>query len=104
LANEELLVVIDGTPTLRTPDSRRRLESGEVVSFPVGEAGGHELVNETDAPVRALIVSEMNAPEVAFYPDSGKVGVFERAPGAPHDTDLEAFFRLDDQVDYWDGE
>ena len=33
-ANEELLVVLAGTPTLRTLEGERQLAPGEVVSFP----------------------------------------------------------------------
>ena len=82
LANEELLVVLRGQPDLRTPEGWRRLEEGEVVAFPVGERGAHQLVNRTDEHVRVLIVSEMRDPEVAVYPDSGKIGAREHAPGS----------------------
>ena len=34
--SEELLIVLRGRPTLRTPDGERQLEEGEVVHFPAG--------------------------------------------------------------------
>ncbi len=102
-ANEEMLVVISGRPTLRTPDGERELAEGEVVAFPVGERGAHKLINRTDEPTRVLIVSEMNAPDVCVYPDSGKVMAREQAPGTQA-TGLRALFRLEDEVDYWEGE
>ena len=40
-ANEELLIVLRGTPTLRTPDGERVLREGEVVAFPAGRKGAH---------------------------------------------------------------
>jgi hypothetical protein len=47
----------------------------------------------------------MNAPEAVVYPDSEKVGVLSRPPGSVGDeNELAAWFRLRDQVDYWDGE
>src|SRR5690349_24144675 len=52
LAEEEVLVVLAGTPDLRTPDGWRRLEDGDVVRFPVGEQGAHQLVNRTADVVR----------------------------------------------------
>ena len=55
--------MIAGTPSLRTPKGERELAEGEVVAFPVGEEGAHQVVNRTDGPVRILIVSEMNAPD-----------------------------------------
>ena len=36
---EELLVVLRGRPTLRTPDGIRQLAEGDVVHFPRGPAG-----------------------------------------------------------------
>jgi uncharacterized cupin superfamily protein len=102
-ANEELLIVLAGTPMLRTPDGERGLDEGEVVAFPTGESGAHKVANRSDRPVRVLMVSELNAPEVAVYPDSGKVMARQQAPGTPA-TGIRAIFRLDDGVDYWDGE
>lgn len=106
LGNEELLVVLAGAPHLRTPSGSRVLREGEVVSFPRGEGGAHQVLNQSDAPVRFLVVSEMNTPDVSVYPDSGKVGALARPPGAASTAggSLFAFFRLDDAADYWDGE
>jgi uncharacterized cupin superfamily protein len=103
LANEELLVVLRGRPHLRTPEGWRQLEQGEVVAFPVGERGAHQLVNRTDDEVRLLMISEMRSPEIAVYPDSGKVGVREHAPGSGRDG-LRLDFRAEDTRDYWEGE
>jgi len=36
LGNDELLVVVLGTPTLRTPDGERKLAAGDCVLFPSG--------------------------------------------------------------------
>ncbi len=47
LTEEELVVVLDGELTLRTPDGLRPLEPGEVVRFPSGETGGHQIVNDS---------------------------------------------------------
>src|SRR5918911_3084173 len=45
---EELLVVLRGRPTLRTPDGERELAEGESVHFPLGAAGAHGIKNETE--------------------------------------------------------
>lgn len=42
-ADEELVIVLSGQPTLRTPDGTRELEEGEVLHFPVGEEGAHQI-------------------------------------------------------------
>jgi uncharacterized cupin superfamily protein len=103
LANEELLIVLRGHPHLRTPDGWRQLEEGEVVAFPRGERGAHQIVNRSSEEVRLLMISEMRSPEIAGYPDSGKIGVREHAPGSGREG-LRLNFRADDARDYWDGE
>jgi uncharacterized cupin superfamily protein len=102
-ANEELLIVLRGTVTLRTPDGEQELGAGETVAFPRGEAGAHQMINRTDQPVRFLVLSEMRRPDVPVYPDSGKVGVREVAPGSGQEG-LRLNFRAGDAVDYWEGE
>jgi uncharacterized cupin superfamily protein len=103
LGNEELLIVISGRPSLRTVDGERELDEGEVVAFPRGEAGAHQLVNRSAQPVRLLIVSEMNAPEIVLRPESGKLSAFARPPGGRGEEMHEVYFRRD-AVDFWDGE
>ena len=71
--SEELLIVLRGTPTLRTFDGERRLEEGEVVHFAPGPDGAHEIRNGTDATVRYVVAGTRVSPEVAEYPDLGQV-------------------------------
>jgi uncharacterized cupin superfamily protein len=99
LAEEEVLVVLDGRPALRTTDGWRRLERGEVVRFPVGEAGAHQVANDTGEAIRFLAVSTHGAPDVVLYPDEGKLGAVERRPDG---SGLKAYFRVGDAVDYND--
>ncbi len=101
LTEEELLIVLRGTPSLRTPDGWRDLAEGEVLSFPRGEAGAHQLVNRTPETVAFLAISTHGEPDVVLYPDSNKVGASERLSQG---GGLRTFFRLDDAVDYYDGE
>ncbi len=89
--NEEWAIVVDGAPTLRTPEGERELRTGDVVGFVQGEAGAHTFLNRSDAPVRIAVFSTL-LPGGVVYPDSGKVGAARR------------YFRIADAVDYWDGE
>ena len=102
-ANEELLIVLSGRPSLRTPEGWRELEPGEVVAFPAGTEGAHQLQNRSDEEARVIVVSTMIAPEVTLYADSGKLMAATRAPGAPGEGLMEAY-RRDDAADYWEGE
>jgi len=99
LGEEEVLVVLAGRPSLRTPDGWRELDEGEVVGFPVGEAGAHQIVNRTADVIRFLAISTSGVPDIVLYPDSGKLGAAERRPGGLHH-----FFRRSDAVDYYEGE
>ena len=102
-ANEEMLIVVSGRPSLRTPEGWRELAEGEVVTFPVGEEGAHQVMNRSDESARVLLISEMNAPEVSFYPDSKKILAATRPPGGEGEGLFDSF-RLDDAVDYFEGE
>jgi len=93
--DEEWLIVLEGTPALRTPEGERRLERGDVVCFPAGPDGAH-LVRAADAPARVAILSTKNDVGIAEYPDSDKVGVWA--------GDKHYMLRRSDHLDYWDGE
>jgi uncharacterized cupin superfamily protein len=98
---EELVLVLAGRPSLRTVDGWRELDEGELVGFLRGEQGGHQLVNRTQETVRFLAFSTSGDPDLVIYPDSGKLGAYERLPQG---GGLRAMFRLADTVDYHDGE
>ena len=100
---EELLIVLQGTPTLRSPEGERELKEGEVVHFPRGPEGAHQLANRSDAPARYVIAAAQGSPEIVEYPDSGKIAAMARtetSAGGP----LFTVNRLADGVDYYEGE
>jgi uncharacterized cupin superfamily protein len=94
--DEEWLIVLDGTATLRTPEGERTLEPGDTVCFPAGPEGAHVVRNAGDGVVRVAILSTKNEFGIAEYPDSDKVGVWA---GGSH-----YMLRRSDHLDYWDGE
>jgi uncharacterized cupin superfamily protein len=100
-SDEELVIVLAGRPTLRTPEGERELELGDAVRFPLGEQGAHQISNRSGEPVRFLAVSSHGRPDVVVYPDADKLGVGERLPRG---GGLRAFFRRGDAVGYWEGE
>ena len=101
LGREELLIVLSGRLWLRTGDGERELPEGEVVAFPRGERGAHGFENRGDAPVRVLVVSEQNAPNVSVYPDENRVGIFD----APHPAERRfgALFDVADAIEGYGG-
>jgi uncharacterized cupin superfamily protein len=101
LTEEELVVVLSGRPSLRTADGWRELDEGEVIAFPRGEAGVHQIVNRGQETVRFLAFSTSGEPDVVVQPDSEKLGAFERRPDG---GGLRIWFKQDDAVGYWEGE
>jgi uncharacterized cupin superfamily protein len=101
LGEEELIILLSGTLSLRTPEGWRELEEGEVVSFPASEPGAHQVVNRGPGEARMLSISTSGAPDIVIYAESGKLGAFERLPEG---GGLYEIFRRSDAVDYWDGE
>src|SRR6476659_9521270 len=99
LGNDELLVVVSGTPTLRAPDGGRELQPGDCILFPSGPDGAHKLTNRSDDVVRVLLVSNFALPRAAVRVDSGKM-MLRWGSG----RDERRWFFLGEDADYWDGE
>lgn len=104
--NEEAIYVLDGEGTLRLDGKRHEIEAGEYVALPAGEDSAHQVINDSNAPLRYLVVSTMEEPDVIGYPDAEKIGVTAGSPpgGDTDDRTISEFFRLDDAVGFWDGE
>ena len=101
LQREELLVVLEGALALRTAEGWRELAEGAVVSFPRGEQGAHGYENRTQDRVRALMISEMNGPNISVYPDTNQIGVFDA--GRREARRFGALFNVDDAVSDYSG-
>ena len=87
---EEWLLVVSGSPTVRTPEGERVLREGDVLCFPVGAAGAHQVTG----PGTVLIISDKPSLDIAEFPDSGKVAL----------RPLGMILRTADKAEYWDGE
>ena len=74
------------------------LAPGDVVVFPEGPAGAHQVANRTDEACRVLIISSKSPLAVVHYPDSGKVGIWTASEG------YQAMLPTEPELDYWDGE
>lgn len=85
-ANEELFVVLEGQPTLRTHRRDEQLRPGDVVACPTGREGTHTFTNRSDTAARVLAVSTLRFPETVVYPEQKRVFVMTRDPYAPVDA------------------
>jgi uncharacterized cupin superfamily protein len=95
---EEWLLVLQGRPSVRTPDGTERVEPNEVVFFPIGPAGAHQVINDTDETVRVLMWSMITIPTGTAYPDSDKVALWTG------DKAEDLIVRRSSGVEYFDGE
>ena len=97
-ANEEWAIVLRGEPTLRTHEGEQQLRQGDVVAFPRGKEGAHQIRNDTDVPVRVLMLSTLIAPDIVEYLDTGKIGARSVA------GERIIFARPGPELEYWEGE
>jgi uncharacterized cupin superfamily protein/glyoxylase-like metal-dependent hydrolase (beta-lactamase superfamily II) len=75
---EEMYVVLEGRPTVRTPRGDVQLRPGDVMAFPTGDRGTHQLRNDVDEPCLLMLLSNNDAGDVCYYPDSQKVLLSKR--------------------------
>jgi hypothetical protein len=69
--------VLEGRLNLRSATGWEEFAEGEVVARRRGERGVHGSRNDSDAPVRLLMISAMDGPNISVYPDSNQIGVFD---------------------------
>lgn len=95
---EEIFYIIQGEGILHTHSGQRKVGPGDLVVCPPSERGAHKLSNPSDTePLVYLDVDAVAFPDVAVYPDSGKIGIIR-------DGEPDMFFRGESQIDYYDGE
>jgi uncharacterized cupin superfamily protein len=95
--NEENFYIISGTGVLKTPTGENNVSAGNFLHFPTGEQGAHKLTNTSETETLVYIDFDTRNPvDIAFYPDSGKVGFWGKGLGQ--------VFKLNNKVDYYDGE
>ena len=95
---EEWVMVLEGRPSLRTPEGTEQLEPLDVAFFPTGPGGAHMIRNETDERVRILMWSEVVYPTATAYPDSDKIGIWTG------DRSENVMVERSSNVDYFHGE
>ena len=101
-AVEEMIIVLSGRLSLRTPEGERELEVGEVVACPAGPDGAHQLTNIGDEPARAIIASSKADADFLVYPDSNKLQAMSGEWGT--DSAFSMLVSTDPELSYFDGE
>jgi uncharacterized cupin superfamily protein len=95
---EEWLLVVAGRPTVRDPDGAHELKAWDVVFFPRGPEGAHQVRNDSAETVRVLLWSTVVVPTATVYPDSDKIGIWT---GNPAD---DLMVKRSSGVPYFEGE
>ncbi len=96
---EEWLLVMTGDVRVRAPQGTSSATAGELVCFPAGPDGAHQVWNEADAAARVVMFSVATVPEVCVYPDSDKIGVW-----TANQHDHWMFRGSEGKLEYFDGE
>ncbi|MEH6727747.1 MAG: cupin domain-containing protein [Hyphomicrobiales bacterium] len=88
---DEMIYVLEGTPTLRTDDGEQLLLPGMCAGFPAGGAA-HHLVNRTQSVVRYLEIGDRTPGDEGFYPEDDLQAImedgkwaFKHKDGSPYD-------------------
>jgi len=104
--NEEMFFIIEGSGALRLGDEAYPVRAGDVIAAPPGPETPHQILNDSDADLRYLCVSTMEAPDIVEMPDSGKINVMVGSPpgGDKAARTLSVCLPKDAAVDYWEGE
>jgi uncharacterized cupin superfamily protein len=102
---EEMFFILEGEGTLRHGLEEQPVKKGDVIAFPPGPLGAHQIVNTGKAELAFLAVSTVESPDVVEYPDSGKVGAMAGAFAGPgQELDLRFYVKKGAGVSYFDGE
>jgi len=69
-AEDELVMILDGHPTLIDDSGETPLKPGDITAHPAGNGNGHHMKNESDKDVRFLVIGTKH-PEKdhVHYPD-----------------------------------
>lgn len=95
--NEEAFYIISGEGILKTPAGDRPVKAGDFLFFPADPGGAHKLTNSSATePLVYLDFDTDTDLEVAFYPDTGKMGVWGKG--------INRLYKTDEDVAYYEGE
>jgi uncharacterized cupin superfamily protein len=91
---EELMMIISGSMTMRSPDGFEIMTKGDIVFFEMGETGSHQFFNHSTEPCTYLDIRTLIGTDIVEYPDSGKLNVLPNYE----------VFEKSSKVDYFKGE
>jgi uncharacterized cupin superfamily protein len=98
LKNEEVFYIISGSGILETPDGNKPISAGDIIVCPPSEKGAHRIVNSSEKEMLVYLDCDtVNYPDIAYYPNSDKVGIILNGESS-------TFYEKNSAVDYYKGE
>ncbi|SHF15547.1 cupin domain-containing protein [Alkalibacter saccharofermentans] len=95
--NEESFYILKGKGLLRTPKGEEIVGPGDFIFFPASKDGAHKLTNVSDSEFLVYLdFDTYNDIDVAFYPDSNKIGIWGKG--------IDQVYKVQEQIEYYDGE
>lgn len=91
---EEMFFVVEGEPSIRSARGTIECRRGDLIAFPTGERGAHQLLNQSGRDATILVLAAEAPQEICHYPDSDKFGLYPR----------RLMLRGSPSLDYYDGE
>ena len=76
--SEETFYILSGVGRLILKDGENRIVSaGDIVFFPAGEEGAHQIVNNSDTEDLVYLDFDTYMPlDITYYPGKDKIGIF----------------------------
>lgn len=98
LKNEEVFYIISGNGILETPNGNKSISKGDIIVCPASEKGAHRIINSSHTEMLVYLDCDVvNYPDIAYYPNSGKVGIILNGESS-------TFYKKQSDVDYYEGE
>ena len=99
--NEEMFLIISGEGLLRYGEKEYPIKKHDIIACPPGGADvAHQIINTSDKELRYLCLSTNDPYDICEYPDSNKVLSYRAHPTSK----FRHIARLDEEIDYYDGE
>lgn len=94
-SNEEMFYIIEGTGKYRFGSEEYKLRAGDLVTAPAGSGEtAHQIINDSDSPLKYLALSTMLDPDVIEYPETGKIGVVAGKAPRGRETEKASLYTL----------
>jgi uncharacterized cupin superfamily protein len=98
LKSQEIFYIISGSGILETPDGNKTISAGDVIVCPPLEKGAHRIINSSEKETLVYLDCDtVNYPDVAYYPNSHKVGIILNGG-------KNTFYKEKSDVEYYEGE